>query len=243
MKRVKRYCKRISRKFKRPSAYCLIHIGKCGGTSLRSALERSAYCDADVVHMKKPKFRSNTRYLIVARDPIARCFSAFNWRYKLVVKEEEQKARLKGEYKILRKYETLSNLASSLYDENSELVEGVARDFDNIYHLHERISYYLEDFLNKCPQSSIIDVLMTETLTSDIERVLEVNQTVVVHEKKNKAQTLEKLNGRAKTNLVRYIENDYKALAKLHSYGFIEPSLMQTMFQNANLNLGKYLHR
>lgn len=228
--------RRIKKKLKKPSKYCLIHIGKCGGTSLRKALKQSEkFYAADIIHMSQPKFRKNTKYIIVARDPISRCISAFNWRYKLVVVDEVQKKRFRGEYEILKKYKTLSNLAEALYDNLGNLSSEVSRDFERVCHLNERISYYLEDFLKVCPQSSIIDVLMTETLSFDINRVFGVPQESVVHDKKNKIGKSSELSEIANRNLVRYIKSDYEALSKLNEYGLIDGVIFQSILSRANL--------
>ncbi len=224
------------RKLRGPAKYCLIHIGKCGGLTLREALEKSSrFRGLDVVHVAKPVYLKQSKYLIVARDPIARCISAFNWRYKLVVKDQVQKHRFAGEYEILQKYQQLSALAEELYDEDGCLDTQVAGEFETIHHLRERISYYLEDFLTVCPRSAIVDVLMTETLAADIARVAEVPQAMVGRLNDNTTASSTPLSARAKSNLVRYIRSDYDALLKLNQYGFINDSLMAEILQRANI--------
>ena len=83
----------------------LIHIGKCGGSTLKAAIMKT-YNDFpfDIVHIEKPFFKSKNKYIIIARGPISRVISAFNWRYKLVVETEIQKNRFKDEHKTLVKY-------------------------------------------------------------------------------------------------------------------------------------------
>ena len=114
-KLVKPY-RKLCRKIGIPPKFCLIHIGKCGGTSLKKALKVSRrFPGIETVHIQKPVFSSKTRYIIVARDPISRCVSAFNWRYQKVIIRKTELNRFPGEAQVLEKYSTLSNLAEKLY--------------------------------------------------------------------------------------------------------------------------------
>ncbi len=201
----------------------------------RALKESNRFRRVDIVNMSKPQFDSRKKYIIVARDPISRFISAFNWRYKLVVKDEVQKNRFPGEYEILKKYKNLSNFSEALYDEEGILVSEVAQEFETVHHLRESIAFYLEDFLKVCPSSSIIDVIMTETLSYDIERVLGVSQSNVSHEKNNKNFGNSDLTDRARKNLVQYARSDYNALKKLHQYGFINDSLIESIINRAGL--------
>lgn len=80
----------------------LIHIGKCGGASLKASLREAGIADElRIVHIRQPTYQENQKYIIVARNPVERTVSAFNWRYKLVVVDEEQRDRFSGEYEVL----------------------------------------------------------------------------------------------------------------------------------------------
>ena len=122
-----------------------IHIGKCGGSSLRKAITDSTIVKerferVHYVHINKPPVLKNARYLIVIRNPIQRAISAFNWRYKLVVEDEVQRNRFEGEWEVLKKYGTLNNLAAALYvDQVLDL--NVSNQFQIIHHLKENISF------------------------------------------------------------------------------------------------------
>ena len=154
----------------------LIHIGKCGGTSLKQAIKESEKLKiTKVVHVDKPIFIQNKNYYIVARDPISRCISSFNWRYKLVVTDQIQKHRFKGEYDVLKKYQILNHLVEKLYDKEGNLNSEIAAEFETIHHLRERISYYLKEFLKDCQPSMIKGVFMQESLNADIDKYLDVN--------------------------------------------------------------------
>lgn len=213
--KLRRVYRRVYRSIKKPPEYCLIHIGKCGGSTLRKAIAESEhYSDIDIVHIRKPKFNKRTKYIIVARDPIKRCISAFNWRYKLVVEDQIQRNRFPGEFKILQKYKNISTLAEKLYTNCGNLDHEVSKEFEKIHHLRERIEFYLREFLETCPKSSIVAVLMTETLSLDIEKVFKVPQNRVGYEKFNKGKKSEKLSQLGHDNLVRYIRRDYDSLIR-----------------------------
>lgn len=212
----------------------LIHIGKCGGSSLRSAMKESTKLEiTHAVHVTKPLYIKNQNYYIVARDPISRCISAFNWRYKLVVVDQTQKNRFDGEFEILKKYQNINNLAESLIDDSGKVNPEVAADFETIHHLRERISFYLEDFLKKCPTSMIKGVLMQESLNADIEHYLGVNNDNKPIEKLNRTTVPSELSPLGKANLVKYIQEDYHCLFKLSQLGHIRNDTMLKIFDNA----------
>jgi hypothetical protein len=141
----------------------LIHIGKCGGSTVASLLDKHNIRTRHV-HIKKPVFNPRDKYLIVIRNPIDRFISAFNWRYKLVVLDETQKNRFPGERDILTKYATVNNLAENIaaFDVNKTY----------IHHIREDISYYLSDFLQKCKKENILGVVTQENLNHDMEQIL-----------------------------------------------------------------------
>jgi hypothetical protein len=214
----------------------LIHIGKCGGSSLRKAiLSSSRYKDIEIVHIKKPIYKQDFNYYIVARDPIQRCISAFNWRYKLVVEEEKQKNRFANEYEVLKKYENLNNLCEKLYNDNEEPNKESIIEFETIHHLKERISFYLSDFLKVCQKDQIKGVLMQETLAKDLETIFSIPSSVIGSEKRNNVPSKSFLSPKAYQNLVRFLEADYHCLVTLYDYGLIQNDLMKKILHNQNV--------
>ena len=215
----------------------LIHIGKCGGSSLRNAIKTSCLVNIkEVIHITKPAYVTGKSYYIVARDPVSRCISAFNWRYKLVVEDQSQKNRFKGEYKILSKYEELNKLAEKLYSTVGELESSVASDFEGIHHFHERISFYLKDFLLECPPENIKGVFMQETLNADIERYLGVLSKDVGSKKLNKRSKGNDLSLLGERNLKRYLQDDYNCLISLYHLGHIKKEVIQEILGNLKVN-------
>lgn len=212
----------------------LIHVGKCGGGTLQKTLSRDPRkIRFYSFHVEKPIYRNKDQYYILARDPISRSISAFNWRYKLVVESEEQAGRFAGEYRVLSKYKTLNRLAESLYDENGIANPEVMKEFDCIHHLKEDIGFYLKEFLQKCPPDKIKGVLMQESLNDDMQRFFAVKNEQIGFDKRNPAKSKKTLSERARKNLVRYLEDDYNCLFKLHNLGLITDEAMLNIYQNA----------
>jgi len=220
-----------------PQKYEFIHIGKCGGGSSITSMKRTGkYPNMTNVHIRKPIYNPKCLYFIAARDPIARCISAFNWRYRLVVDTEKQKNRFSGEYEILKRYETLTNLAEALYTDG-QLNTEAAEHFRSIHHLQQDISHYLSDFLKVCKKEQILGVLMTETLSEDIERLFGCAKEEQAIKHSNKKGYSTQLSSKAKQNLVQFIKGDYEQLRTLYQWGFIKKDLAERIFSNANLQL------
>lgn len=198
-----------------------IHIGKCGGSSLWDAIQRSPVVNDQFktthkIHIKKPPILQKARYLIVVRNPIERAISAFNWRYKLVVEDEVQVNRFKGEYDILLEYKSLNAMAEALYDTDGELNLRTNRQFRTIHHLKESIAFYLTDLLSHLYPEQLFAVLATETLDQDIANALQIGSVPKNHSNKDSVQS-EKLwlSNSAKLNLHRFLADDYVCVEKL----------------------------
>ena len=65
----------------------IIHIGKCGGGSLKQELKKKNK-DFKACHCKKPIIEEKFKYIILIRDPINRFISAFNWKMFSVYMKE-----------------------------------------------------------------------------------------------------------------------------------------------------------
>ncbi|SCZ57494.1 hypothetical protein [Thiohalomonas denitrificans] len=200
----------------------LIHIGKCGGRTVRDGIENAVHnFVTHEVHIKKPVYRKDLKYIIVARGPISRLVSAFQWRYKLVVSDGDQRSRFKGEYNVLIKYETLNDLAEALYHENGEANSIAHQEIRKIHHIREDISFYLRDLLSRCHPNQIVAVLMQENLNEDIFRVFGYRNKINRH--RSPASKEDKtLSETGLKNLMRFFEEDYEALIKLYSWGKID---------------------
>jgi hypothetical protein len=201
----------------------LIHIGKCGGRTLQKGIVNATRNgEVFVIHITKPNYRPDLKYIIVARNPIARLKSAFRWRFKLVVTDGVQKNRFKGEYEVLVKYKMLNKLAEALYFDDGSPNLNAHREIRKIHHIHEDISFYLEELLTKCHPNQIIAVLMQENLNNDIWRVFGYKNDIHLHRKPVVTEEEDQLSDRAMKNLLRFFWKDYKALVKLYCWGKID---------------------
>lgn len=199
----------------------LIHVGKCGGSTVNSELKENGFTFIEK-HVCKVKFDSKKKYIIVIRNPISRFISAFNWRYKLVVKDGSQRNRFKGEYEILKKFNNVNTLAENLFDE-----KGIRFDFNEnyIHHLKEDINYYIGDFLKACNSENIRFVISTETLNQDMDECFGIK--VNKHEKKNKSEYF--LSEKAILNLRKFLVEDYNCINKLYEMGKLSESKYLTI--------------
>lgn len=203
----------------RPRA--LIHIGKCGGASVRAALREAGMGEMlRVFHVRRPVYRRNLDYIVVARNPLARAISAFNWRYRLVVTDRLQPDRFPGEREVLVRYGSLGKLGETLYDGNGKPRPSTVREARKIHHIREDIGFYLTRLLKRCRPEQIEAVLMQETLDADIERVFGIRNRHRKHD--NPAMGGDELSPRARANLMRYFRRDYEALARLYAWGKID---------------------
>ena len=129
----------------------LIRIGKCGGGSLNTALREAGIADElRIFHVQQPVFQKNMNYIILARNPLKRTISAFNWRYKLVVVTEEQRHRDLGEYEVLTQYGSINVLGEALYDDDGTPRTEAIKAMRTIGHIRMDISFYLTKLLDRC---------------------------------------------------------------------------------------------
>lgn len=211
-----------------------IHVGKCGGASLRRAIKssdkiRSSFSSVKKVHIRKPPIKGRCQYIVVVRNPVSRCISAFNWRYKIVVEDGRQQDRFPGEHDVLKKYGDLNSLAEALYHDDSLYLPTV-RDWMKIHHLYEDISFYLHDLLLEIESKNLFAVLAQENLDQDIERLLGVTETQKVHENSSSTKRAKlELSARARANLKRFLAADYDAIAKLHEMQPFEAEVFDSL--------------
>jgi len=164
----------------------LIHIGKCGGSTVISMLKQNKI-KYNKIHITKPIFNNHDKYLIVLRNPIERFISAFNWRYKLVVIDKIQNKRFIGEKEVLQKYKSVNTLAENIREFNINETY--------IHHIKENISFYLDDFLKDCRKENIIGVVITEKLNSDMKHIFgidfeNIHKKKIIHKMKKYFQIL-----------------------------------------------------
>jgi len=98
----------------------IIHIGKCGGSSVKSVLP-----DNKTLHATRPALELNGKYVAVIRNPIHRFVSAFYHMYSAysVCKTKNQEALnyIEKNRQKFNLYKTANGLAEAIYDERGEL--------------------------------------------------------------------------------------------------------------------------
>lgn len=200
----------------------LIHIGKCGGRTVRNGIRNAKRNLVNhEVHIKKPVYRKDFKYIVVARGPISRLASAFRWRFKLVVSDGVQRDRFEGEHEVLRKYKNLNDIAEALYDENGMPNSTVQQEIRKIHHIREDISFYLSDLLSRCHPDQIVAVLMQENLDEDIFRVFGYRNDLNLH-RNPASEEDQRLSETGLKNLMRFFKKDYEVLTRLYCWGKID---------------------
>lgn len=203
-------------------ATVLVHIGKCGGRTLKDGIKNAVRnSNVYVVHIRKPVYREDLNYIIVAREPVSRLMSAFRWRYKLVVADGSQRDRFEGEYAVLVKYGHLNNLAEALYHKDGSVNYTAQQEMRRIHHIREDISFYLRELLCRCRPNQIAAVLMQENLDNDIFRVFGYRNTLRRHTNPATGEDRE-LSEFGLANLMKFFSEDYEAITKLYCWGKIE---------------------
>jgi hypothetical protein len=187
----------------------VIHIGKCGGSTVHAVLKQHKIPHTSI-HIKKPIFHEKDTYLIVIRNPIDRCISAFNWRYKLVVLDKSQPTRFAGEKDILQKYACVNTFAENI------------AEFDihtsYIHHIREDIHFYLHDFLKQCKKEHILGVITQENLYHDIQQLFPIHNTSI-HLNKNNSKKDTTLSTVGYNALKQYLQKDYECIHRLWEMG------------------------
>ena len=196
--------------------------------------------DVYVVHIKKPIYREDLKYIIVARGPVSRLLSAFRWRYKLVISDGIQRDRCEGEYDVLVKYRNLNNLAEALYHKDGTPNMTAQQEIRRIHHIREDISFYLRELLWRCQPNQIIAVLMQENLNDDILRVFGYKNELRKH--KNPVTEEDKeLSEIGYANLMKFFSEDYEVLTNLYCWGKIDRKIfLEAISYKSNI---KSLHR
>jgi len=188
----------------------IIHIGKCGGSTVGLILTQNNI-KFEHIHIEKPIFNKHKKYLIMIRNPIRRFISAFNWRYRLVVVDKVQPDRFKGEAETLTRYKSVENMVMNIdsYDKTKQY----------IHHIYEDIDFYLGDFLQKCKKKNIVGVILQEDLNNCMMEIFRVQVGDTNLKKNNSSDTYISNTGYEK--LKKYLYKDYQCIDKLYSMGLI----------------------
>jgi len=197
-----------------------VHIDKCGGSTVERNIFKSKkiienFSRIHKIHQNKPPIHKKSKYIIVVRNPLSRLVSAFNWRYRLLVKEENNyKNYFKKELNILKKYKNINSIAEQLYF-NEKLNKNVAKEFKKIIHIKNDMEFYLGDLLKSISKDQIFAVLCQETINADIKNYLSLNNNLNINDNNNRSLFKKHLTVTSQENLKKWSINDFKILKNL----------------------------
>ena len=196
----------------------LIHVGKCGGTSVKKELnlKKINYIH---IHMFKAEYNPNYKYVIILRNPVKRFISAFYWRHYLITNKFSDKDKkgvtqvapngtLKAEQDFFKKYHNINDFCVDL-SKNDNILE----NFKVINHMNMGIDFYLNKLINTCPKKNILGVICLETLDHDMKKIFNID--IKSHYKNN--YNYDKAITPKNYNILKfYLENDYNIINKMY---------------------------
>ena len=195
-----------------------IHIGKCGGLSIRKALRDNNISnflndDRFIAHEKKPVIDNNLKYLINIRHPIDRLVSAFRYRYSVLIERKTENPKNNFEIEVLNKYKNINNIAQNLDDDK------VKEDFLNVHHVRYNISFYLKEFLEKIDPKNIEFVFKQETLNEDLAKFFNTKLKIRTNNFSTQNKTISKstpLTQKSLENLRKFCKEEFECISKLN---------------------------
>jgi hypothetical protein len=196
--------------------FTLIHVGKCGGTSVNHFFNKHRVVFKNV-HVMKPQYTPNAKYVLLLRNPVQRFQSAFYWRQHLVSITKEQKHRFPGEYALFQRYATVQDYITEPPPSSAY-----------IHHIHENLTYYLGDLLTRIKPDQILGVICLETIDEDMQRVFPelaaAWQSDSFHSFKNPSTGPKLQVGTVPyQQLKQLLAADYACIDKLHMLGVLTP--------------------
>jgi hypothetical protein len=196
----------------------IIHIGKCGGSSVTEQLNKYNIF-IEYIHIRNNiKYNPKIEYIILIRNPVKRFISAYNWRKRLILNNNylPENPLLKSEQKLFNKYNTLNNLAENIYINNKLNIN--FKDKKNYFHhIYEDINYYLEKILTKITKNTKnnIKIITQEYISEDFEKIFNKSLNIKLNSSNEKKDTyLSKLGLK---NLKKWLEKDYECIEKLNN--------------------------
>ena len=201
----------------------LIHVGKCGGSTIRAELSRNGF-EFRCYHLERPIAQPDARYVVVVRDPVARFISAFNWRKSLYLsgrlppREADNDAvalRHRVEREFLFIYKNVNALAEQLGSERERGVSSTSLLMTLIGHVSQGFSWYLDELLSNIKPNQIVAIVCCENLSNDCENCFGFRPTLKINQQQENASSWLSNNGRA--NLANEFLAEYATLNKLYS--------------------------
>jgi len=187
-----------------------IHIGKCGGGTVKQSLTDSENFKFNHIHMVKPYYNNRKKYLIVLRNPVQRFISAFYWKYMKTKKGLRSTAK---EELFYNDYDNIDGFCNDL-KKNPNILQ----DYNIENHMYKGVHYYLENFIDNCRKHQIIGVVCQETLQDDVKNILDIDISERVHDNSTYSKNITDKNYKI---LKDYLKNEYLIVDKMYRYGWI----------------------
>jgi len=197
-----------------------IHIGKTGGGTIQKILNNYNIKFKNFHLRNNYVYNKNKKYLLSIRNPISRLISAWNWR-KYTICPDKMGCPNQNEQDIYDKY-SLNDFLENLYTKNKIIDKNLVMK----HILPANISYYLKinNFLNDCDSNvKNINIITSENLYEDLENSLEkkIDKLKLDIHISQKKETYEGLSSLAKTNLLKFLKDDYDCIEKLNDLNFL----------------------
>ncbi len=197
----------------------LVHVGKCGGTSAATELRGRGF-RFDHVHMRRPTYGADRRYVVLVRDPVARFVSAFNWRRHLIAEgslaaPEDPVGRLRheAERSLLACFADVGSFAEALVPKLGYDVSPPVTMMQVIGHVPQGFAWYLDGLLRRIEPGQLLGVVAMERFAADIERLF--GFTPVARRNAHAGSVTEPLSPLGLANLTRVLAPEYETLAEL----------------------------
>jgi len=199
----------------------LIHIGKCGGSTITREL-REANFDFKHFHLQRPVAQPERCYVILARDPVARFVSAFNWRIHLYrsgglppanAMDRLSQMRHRVEEDFLFSFENANALAEQLVSAGRFEVSPAAVLMGLIGHVPQGFQWYLGELLDRIEPRQIAGVICTERLADDFEHLFGFRPAMELN--RTGGNSCSSLSEKGRANLSREFHLEYAVLQKL----------------------------
>jgi hypothetical protein len=211
----------MSGKLSRETQFNLIHVGKCGGSTVEQELRARNFI-FDHYHLRRPVYEQGQSYVILVRDPIARFVSAFNWRYHLLSEKitrpgykidpmADMKHRFELEF--LSQFKNVNAFAEQLVRPVKFDVSPLTTMLSLVGHVTQGFAWYLGDLLDNMQPRQLAGIITTERLADDVEVLFGFRP----EEERNRHYPARGtyLSAQGRANLVREFEAEYRALHHL----------------------------
>jgi hypothetical protein len=241
-----------------------IHIGKTGGSTIRTILNKKKIKTTEY-HLNKNYNIHHKKYIIWIRNPIGRFVSAFNHCYhslstdpndikkfdlKHCLTPTKMKDSINRNYifspeydKLFKNFNSANHLAESLTSSDIELQKKAKLLMQcKEEHLFKGIGWYLNNgnFI-KNNKDKILFVGKTETMKDDIRSLSKIlgcvlDENTKVRENVYVDKSMKYLSPLAIKNIIDHYKNtDYAALDVLCNYGWISKETLESYYKYENI--------